>query len=110
MAVAFEGEDVGGEAVEEEAVVADDDGAAGEILERLLERAEGLDVEVVGRLVEEEDVAALLKHLRQVDAVALATRELADLLLLVAAAEVERADIGAGRHLVLAELEEVEAA
>jgi hypothetical protein len=40
MAVAFEGEDVGGEAVEEEAVVADDHRAAGEILERLFERAE----------------------------------------------------------------------
>src|SRR5688572_23838245 len=31
VAVALEGEDVGGEAVEEEAVVADHDGAAGEI-------------------------------------------------------------------------------
>src|SRR5690349_17636565 len=37
MAVAFEGEDVGGEAVEEEAVVADDHGAAGEILDRLFQ-------------------------------------------------------------------------
>src|SRR5438552_5447705 len=35
MAVALEGEHVGGEAVEEHAVMADDDGTAGEILERL---------------------------------------------------------------------------
>jgi hypothetical protein len=46
------GEDVGGGAVEEEAVVADDHGAAGEILQRLFQGAEGLDVEIVGRLVE----------------------------------------------------------
>src|SRR2546430_17327469 len=38
-AVAFEGEDVRGHAVEEPAVVRDDDGAAGEALQRLLERA-----------------------------------------------------------------------
>src|SRR5687768_4242464 len=110
VAVALEGEDVGGEAVEEEAVVTDDHGAAGEILERLLESAQGLDVEVVGRLVEQEDVAALLKHLGHVDAVALAARELADLLLLVLASEVEGADIGAGADLVLAEAEDVGAA
>src|SRR5690348_15336076 len=42
------------------------------------------------------------------DAVALAARELADLLLLVGTAEVERADIGARRHLVLADLKDVE--
>ena len=35
MAVVLEGEDVGGDAVEEPAVMADDDGAAGEILQRL---------------------------------------------------------------------------
>ena len=34
VAVALEGEDVGGDAVEEEAVVADDDGAAREVFER----------------------------------------------------------------------------
>ncbi len=63
-----------------------------------------LDVEVVGRLVEQQDVAALLEHLGDVDAVALAARELADVLLLVGALEVERADIGAGRDLVLVDL------
>src|SRR5215216_6579650 len=109
VAVAFEREDVGGEAVEEEAVVADDHRAAGEILERLLERAQSLDVEVVGRLVEQQHVAALLEHLGEMDAVALAAGELPDLLLLVGALEVEGADIGAGAELLLAEAEDVEA-
>ncbi len=103
VAVAFEGEDVGGEAVEEEAVVADDDGAAGEVFKGFFECAERFDVEVVGGFVEEEDVAALLQHLGHVDAVAFTTRELADLFLLVGALEAEGADIGAGGDFLAAE-------
>ena len=45
--------------------------------------AEGLDVEVVGRLVEQQQVAALLEGERQVEAVALAAGEHAGRLLLV---------------------------
>jgi hypothetical protein len=48
VAIALKGEDVGGDAVEEPAVVADDHGAAGEILQRLFERAQRVDVEIVG--------------------------------------------------------------
>src|SRR5438270_5281500 len=83
FAVAFKREDVGGEAVEEEAVVADHHRAAGEILDGFLERAQRLDVQIVGRFIEKQHVAAALKHLGDVDAVALAARELADVLLLV---------------------------
>src|SRR5690348_2694930 len=43
-------------------------------------------------------------------AIALAPGELADLLLLIAALEIERADIGARLHGALAELEHIEAA
>ena len=58
MAVAFEGQDMGGDAVEEPAVMADDHGAAGEILQRLFQRAQRIDVEIVGRLVEQQHVGA----------------------------------------------------
>ena len=58
LAVAFECEHVRGDPVQEPAVVGDDDGAAGEREQRLLERAQGVDVEVVRRLVEQQDVAA----------------------------------------------------
>ena len=58
LAVALEGEDVGGDAVEEPAIVRDHDRAAREAQQRLLERAQRLDVEVVGRLVEQQHVAA----------------------------------------------------
>ena len=58
VAVALEGQDVGGDAVEEEAIVADDHGAAGEVFERRFERGQSLDIEVVGRLIEQDQVRA----------------------------------------------------
>ena len=54
-------EDVCGHAVEEPAVVGDDHGTAGELQQGVLQRPQGLDVEVVGGLVQEDEVAALLR-------------------------------------------------
>ena len=70
---------------------------------------QGVHVEVVGRLVEQQHVGAGLQHLGQVHPVALAAGELADLLLLIRAPEVE----GCPRRpaswtLALAELDHVE--
>ena len=56
VAVAFEGQDVGRNTIEDPAVMADDHGAAGEILQRLFQRAQRIDVEIVGRFVEQDDV------------------------------------------------------
>src|SRR4051794_23438762 len=95
LRVTLEGEDVCGDAVEEPAVVRDDHGAAGERKERLLERAERVHVEVVGRLVEQQQVAAAAKQLGEVHAVALAAGERANLPLLVRPAEVEARRVGA---------------
>ena len=94
MAVALEGEDMGGDAVQEPAVVRDHEGVAGELQQRIFQRAQGFDVEVVGRLVEQQHVAALQQRLRQVQAAALAAGQRADQLLLVLALEVEAADVG----------------
>src|SRR5690606_41514107 len=60
LGVPLERQDVGGDPVEEPAVVADDDRAAGEGGERVLQGPQGIDVEVVGRLVEQEHVAGAL--------------------------------------------------
>ena len=62
MRLAFKCEDVGADAVEEEAVVADDHGAAGEVDKGVLQGAEGFDVEVVGGLVEQKDIAAFFQQ------------------------------------------------
>jgi len=90
--------------------VRDDDRAARERQQRLFERTQRLDVEVVGRFVEQQHVAAGLQHLRQVNAVALAAGQLADQLLLLGAGEIEPADVAARRGLVVADLDQVEAA
>src|SRR3546814_7508650 len=75
MRVALEGEDVGGDAVQEPAVVRDHEGVARELEQRVFERAQGLDVEVVGRFVEQQHVAALQQRLGQVQAAALRSEE-----------------------------------
>src|SRR5450830_59044 len=103
LAVALEREHVRRDAVEEPAVVADDDGAAAEREERLFEGAQRVDVEVVRGLVEEQEVAAPLERPREVEAVHLAAREVRDELLLVGALEVVHGAEGAARHLAFAE-------
>ena len=56
MRVPFKGQDVRGDAVEEEAVVRDDEHGPGEAQDRLLQRAQRADVQVVRGLVEDEDL------------------------------------------------------
>src|SRR6266540_2865262 len=73
--VALAGEDVCRDPVEEPAVVRDDEDAPGVLEERVLERAEGLDVEVVRGLVEEQEVPAGHERLREVEPPALAAGE-----------------------------------
>mmetsp|Transcript_39341 Transcript_39341/g.130233 ORF Transcript_39341/g.130233 Transcript_39341/m.130233 type:complete len:274 (-) Transcript_39341:634-1455(-) len=65
------GECVVADAVEEPAVVRDDDRRARESADRLLERAERINVEVVGRLVEQQEMRRLHRQARDDDAHAL---------------------------------------
>eukprot|EP00964_Phaeocystis_antarctica_P129161 scaffold93021_cov54-Phaeocystis_antarctica.AAC.2 len=92
-AVRLEGEGVRADAVEEPAVVRYDERAASEVLQRLLERAQRLDVEIVGGLVEQQQVAALPQRLGEVHAPPLAAAEHVDLLLLRRTPQVERRDV-----------------
>jgi hypothetical protein len=62
---------MGAEPVEEEAVVADDHRATGEILQRRFQRLQGFHVQIVGRFVKQQHVAAGFQQLGHVDAVAL---------------------------------------
>ena len=89
-------------AVEEPAVVADDDGTAGKGLETFLQGAEGVDVDIVRRLVEQQYIAFLLEGDGEVQTVALTTREHAALLLLVGSAEIEATQIGTHIHIAAA--------
>src|SRR5882724_90366 len=73
LGVALEGEDMCCNAIEEPAIVRNDHRAARERHQRVLEGAQRFDIQVIGRLVEQQDVAASLQYLRQVHAIAFAT-------------------------------------
>src|SRR6201999_2148425 len=103
---ALPGQDVRRDPVEEPAVVGRDDRAAGELQERVLQARQGLDVEVVGGLVEQEQVAALLEGEREVHPVPLAAGHDARRLLLVGALETERGYVRAAGDLHVADVDE----
>ena len=54
------------------------DGAAGEVFQGLFQRADRVHIQIVGRLVEQQHIGALLEHAGQVDAIAFAAGEGAD--------------------------------
>jgi len=108
MGITFKGQDMRAQTVQEEAVVADDHRAAGEIFQRGLECLQGFHVQIVGRLVQQQHIAAPAQQLGHVDTVALTARQQADLLLLVAPLEVERPAIGAAVHRGIAQFQHLE--
>src|SRR5690606_26114521 len=87
--IVFEREDRRGDAVEEVAVVGDDEAGAAELDDELFERAEGGDVEVVGRLVEHEQVRGVAQDLGEHHPRPLAAGERGDELLLLVPVEHE---------------------
>ncbi len=78
VAAAVESEDDGGDAVEQITVVGDQDERALEFEQGFFEDLEGGNVEVVGGLVEQENVGGLKHEARDEDAGALASAEAAD--------------------------------
>ena len=85
-------DDPGGERVDEVAVVADDDDGAFVAVEGVKEYLAALHVEVVGGLVEEQQVARPEQHLGEGGAVALAAAQYRNLLLGVITREEEGAE------------------
>ena len=80
-------EDPSGHMVEEVAVVGDGDDGALVLLQVLLQPVDAFGVEVVGGLVEEQDVGLLQEQAAEGHAAALATAEVAHQLVLVGAAQ-----------------------
>ncbi len=89
MSAAVETEDRGGDAVEQVAVVGDEDERAGEVEEIFFEDFKGGDVEVVGGLVEEEDVGGFEHELGDEDAGSFTAGKIADGLVELLAGEEE---------------------
>ena len=76
--------------------MADDHSASGKVLQTFLQGAQGIDVDVIGRFVQQQHVALFLQRHSQVEAVSLATGEYTAKLLLVGSREVEAAEVGTG--------------
>src|SRR5688572_2331048 len=110
LRIALGRENMGRDTVEKPAVVRDHEHAARELEQRVFERAQRLDVEIVRRFVEQQHVAAGDQRFGEVQPPALAPRQVADFLALVRAFEIEAAEISARRHLELADVERVRAA
>src|SRR5699024_3174673 len=71
--------------------------------------AQGFNIQVVSRLIEEDQVAALFQRQREVQAVALTTGEYLRWLMLVWSLEAESRQVSARWHLILAEVNVVQA-
>lgn len=103
--IAFPGEDMGTGAVQEPTVVGNHHGATGELLQRVFQRGQGFHIEVVGGLVQQDQVAALLQRQRQVQAVALTAGQHLGGFLLIRALKTKGGKIRTGRHFVLANVD-----
>ena len=98
FAIPFKSQDMGGYAVEEPAIMADDHGAPAKIHQSLFQRAQSGHVQIIRRLVQQKKISAAAQEFGQMNPVAFPAGELSDFLLLVAAPEVEPAAIGAAVH------------
>ena len=106
LAVALEGE-VHGDPVEKPAIVTDDPRRSRRIPPAFFERPQRIDVEVFGRLVQQQDIGAGFEDARQVNPIPFTAREIFHPLLLIGSLEIERGDIGAGGNAPLAKLNRV---
>ena len=104
-AVAFKGQDMGGDAIQEPAVMADDDSAAGEVFEGLFQGPQGVDIEVIGRFIKQDNIGTRLQHPGEMNPVALAAGHLADLFLLFGTGEIETADISPRINFTVSEIQ-----
>ena len=65
VGIPFESNDMGGDAVEEPAVMGNDHHRTGEFQQGIFQGAQGFYIEVIGRLVEQQDVATTEQGCRQ---------------------------------------------
>ena len=74
LSSSLDDEEVGADSVKEETVVADDHRAAGEIHYGVFQNTHRIDVQIVGRFVQKDEVSARAKEFCEMHAVSFATR------------------------------------
>ena len=98
---------MGGDAIKKPAVVRNNHSAASEILQPFFKRTQGVDIQIIGWLIEQQHIRAAFQHLGKMNAVALAAGKRTHFLLLVGAAEIEAAHIGPRIELAVAKLNDL---
>ena len=73
-AVPFKGEDMGGDAIQKPSIVADDHRTAAEIKKGFFQGPQGVHIQIVGGLIQQEHIGLLFEHFGQMHPVALPTR------------------------------------
>ena len=87
--------------------MADNERTAGKFEQCVFERTQRFHVEIVGRFVEQQQIAARHQRFCQMQATTLAAGEFADNFLLIGALKVEAADVGAAGHFKFTDLQDV---
>src|SRR5262245_33151379 len=100
-AVTFESEHVRSDAIEEPSIVADDHGTTCVVDKRFFEGPERVDIQVIGGLIEQQQVRTALQQLGQVYPIAFTAGQRADLALLLRPLEIEPGHIGTRRDRTL---------
>ena len=95
LTIAFEGENMRRNSIQEPAIVRDHDGGTRKFKQRFFERPQRLDIEIIGGLIEQQEIAACAQHLGEMHPIAFAAGQQADLLLLVLTAKIKATDISA---------------
>ena len=83
--ISLESKDMGGNPIEKPAIMADNHRTPAKVFQRLFQRTERIDIEIVGGFIKEQDVPAFFQHFGEMNAVALTAGQQADLLLLIGA-------------------------
>ena len=88
--------------IQEPTVVADHHGTTGKILQSFLQRTQGVHVDIVGRLVQQQHVGFAFQRQRQMQTVPLATTQHTAFLLLVSTCKIEPTQIRSRVNLLAA--------
>ena len=107
FAVSFKSQNVGGDAIQKPAVMADHHNATGKIFKGLLEGSQRIDIQVIGGFIQQQDIGCLLQHQGQMYPVALAAGQQAHFFLLIRTGKIESRHIGPGVDLAISEIDQV---
>src|SRR5690606_29071972 len=106
LRVTFKGKDVRTNAIQKPAVVGNDYRASRKVLQRFFKCAQRVNIKIVCRFVQQQEVTALFQSDGKVNTVTHSSGEFLDLLLLIRSIEVELANVSTGVDCFTPEFDE----